>query len=152
MLFYGFSPCSGVFCSQLVLRVVLKFWPNDGPTTLGIRQEKNPTTQITLSFCRQISTIAADLIGMIGCPSGPTRICVGPDAGPVIRGSVSDESSPHCSVAFPVRSRRICVRHVCGAFILSVSSSTVAQRSSKKSRTGEVMDLSISPEQLTLNQ
>ena len=84
-LIYGFSPSFGVFCSQFVLRVVLEIWPNDGPTTLGIRQEKSPTIQITLSFYRQISTIAADLIGMIGCPSGPTHIRVGPDAGPLIR-------------------------------------------------------------------
>jgi len=60
---------------------------------LGIRQEKNATNQITLSFYRQISTIAADLIGMIGCPSGPTRICVGPDAGPLIRGISVDRGT-----------------------------------------------------------
>ena len=70
----------------------------------------------------------------------------------LIRGSVSDESPPHCSVAFPVRSLRICVQHVGGAFILSVSSSTVGQRSLKKSFAGQAMDLSLSPEQLPLNQ
>jgi len=63
-LFWGilFSICSSI---------VLRFWPNGSPTTLGIGQEKSPTTQITVSFYRQISTIAADLIGMIGCPRGP---------------------------------------------------------------------------------
>jgi hypothetical protein len=64
----------------------------------------------------------------------------------LIRGSASDGSSPHCSVAFAVRLLRIRVRQVCEPFILSVSSPTVTQRSLKKSRTGEVMDLSMSPE------
>ena len=30
---------------------------------------------------------------MIGCPSGPTRICVGPDAGPLIRGISVDRGT-----------------------------------------------------------
>jgi len=106
-LFWGilFSTCSSS-CS----RILAQRWPNDvGHQT----REKCHTAQISLSFSRQISTIAADLIGMIGCPSGPTRICVGPDAGPLIRGSALEMRTAQCFLALATRSPSICVRGVC---------------------------------------
>jgi hypothetical protein len=59
---------------------------------LGFRQEKSPTAQITRTSYRQISTIAGDFIGMMGFPSGRTRICVVPGAGALIR-HISVESA-----------------------------------------------------------
>ena len=67
-----------------VLNLFFELFSKSGPTPVQRRwasDEKIPITQITRSSYRQISTIAGDFIGMMGFPSGRTRICMVPGAG-----------------------------------------------------------------------